>query len=326
MSKIKEETKSRKRITFRVMVAAAIVLALAVSVFAAASGAAWFQAYFAEQNEAGMTAEQMALIEQNSILIDQSQTVDGYTIHVESVMNDERLLYVKLNLIAPDGVVLPYGDNRAFDEITLYTLDGEPIPCAWGFEEAIDEDKTDNHVEMLITFRMEATEEVGFDLSAGGVRLELTNLTKTYGTFFNQKTETIAEGTWCFDLTFGAAEDDVWEHQVITEPVSCTMEKQMTGEETEIYITSLIIRGLSIDVVYDYPDGADLESLYWLGMKVIKTDGTEIRVMPTDGQFGPVGDKIIGYASFESLAPIVLDEVAYIEFPGGTQIPVNAEA
>ena len=325
MSKIKAEKKFRKPVTFRVMMAAAIILALAVSVFAASSGAAWFQAYFAEQNKAGLTPEQLTLIEQDSILIDQSQTVDGYTIHVESVMNDERLLYVKLNLYAPEGEVLPYGDYRHFDGTMLYTLDGDLIPCASFFGEHNDEDKTDNHVEILMGFRMEADKDIGFDLSNGGVRLELTNLTKTYGSFFNQKTETMAEGTWCFDLTFGATEENAWEYQVISEPVPCTMEKRMTGEETEIYITSLIIRPLSIDVVYDYPDGADLESLNWLGMKVIKSDGTEIRVMPSDGQFGPAGDTIIGYASFESLAPIVLDEVASIEFPGGTQIRVNIQ-
>ena len=227
---------------------------------------------------------------------------------------------MNLDLDAPDGVVLPYEEHRLFDKISYYSENHQPENYGWGFEEVIDADKTDNHEEMLL--RLDIDAQIAAE---GGVRLELTNLTKTYGSFFNQKTETMAEGTWCFDLAFGAAAEDVWEHQVISEPIPCTMEKQMTGEETESYITSLIIRGLSIDVVYDYPDGADLESLYWLGMKVIKTDGTEIRMMPTDGQFGPVGDKIIGYASFESGAPIVPDEVAYIEFPGGTQIPVNIE-
>ena len=320
MSKIKAEKKSRKRVTFRVMMAAAIILALAVSAFAAASGAEWFQAYFAEQNEAGLTAEQLALIEQDSILIDQSQTVDGYTMHVESVMNDGNTVYVKLDLYAPEGVVLPYGEDRLFEKIAYYSENFQPENYGWRFEEVIDTDKTDNHTEMLLSLDIDA--QIAAD---GGITLELTNLTKTYGTFFNQKTETMAEGTWCFDLTFSTHAEDAWEHQVITESVPCTMEKRMTGEETEIYITSLMIRPLSIDVVYDYPNGADLESLDWLGMKVIKTDGTKTRLMPTDGHFGPVGDKIIGYASFESLAPIVLDEVAYIEFPGGTQIPVKAE-
>ena len=320
MSKIKAEKNSRKSFTFRVMMAAAIIVALAVSVFAAASGAAWFQAYYQEQNESGLTAEQLTVIEQDSILIDQSQTVDNYTIRVESVMNDGNAVYVKLDLYAPDGVVLPYEEHRLFDKIAYYSENHQPENYGWGFEEVIDRDKTDNHEEMLL--RLDIDAQIADD---GGITLELTNLTKTYGTFFNRKTETMAEGTWCFNLTFGTTEEDVWEHQVISEPVPCNMEKRMTGEKTEIYITSLMIRPLSIDVVYDYPDGADLESLDWLGMKVLKTDGTEIRLMPTDGQFGPVGDKIIGYASFESLAPIVLDEVAFIEFPRGMQIPVNIE-
>lgn len=324
MNRIKEETAPKKgRITFSVMMAAAIVVVLAVTAFAAGSGAAWFQTFFAGQNEYGLTDEQLALIEQNAVPIDQSQTVNGYTINVESVMNDEQIIYVKLDLFAPEGVELPYGDYRHFGKMALYNHDREQVNSGCGFGEPIDEDKTDNHVEILISFDMEERLDTSFLLTNGRLTLELTNLYKTYGRPLSQTTEIITEGTWHFDLTFATMGEDLWEQELISEPIACMMVKYHAGEETEIFLTSVCLRALTIDVVYDYPDGADLEPLYWLGMKVIKKDGTAINVMPSDGSIHPEGNQVTGYMSLKPNAPIVLDEVAYIEFPGGVKIYVN---
>lgn len=78
-------------------------------------------------------------------------------------------------------------------------------------------------------------------------------------------------------------------------------------------------------MVYDYPDGADLERLDWWGAKVVKKDGTAVSIMPVGGSIQPDGTKVTGYMDFESDAPIVLEEIAYIEFRGGTKIQVNEE-
>lgn len=326
MDTIKEQRKPRKRrMTFRVMMAAAIIVTLAMTVFAAGSAAGWFQSFFADENRTGLTEEQMALIEQSAVLVDQSQTVEGYTIHVASVMNDARTVYVKLDLRAPEGTVLPYGDNRCFEGLALYSHGGEQVNVGWAIEETIDADKTDNHDEILLNFEMDP--DVDLDaLLAEGFVLELTDLTKTTGSFFSQKKEIMAAGCWRFDLIFGADQEELWSHEVIGQPVPCAMVKYHTGEETEIILTSICLRALTVDVFYDYPDGADLEPLDWMGMKLIKTDGTAMRLLPSGGSFGPDGDRIIGYMTLEPSAPIVPEEAAAIEFPGGTRIPVNAEA
>lgn len=207
MSKIKKDVPTKARTTFRVVMAAAIIAALALSVFAATSAAAWFQAFFASENDSPLSNEQMELIEQSAVAIDRSQTVDGYTIHVESVLNDEQKVYVKLDLYAPEGVVLPYED-RFFEQMGLYTRNGAQVNDGWGLEEIIDADKTDNHVEILMTFDIA---DSGVLSSDDGIALVLTNLYREYGTFFSRVRETLAKGTWNIDLTLGTTQEQVWE-------------------------------------------------------------------------------------------------------------------
>lgn len=317
MIKIKETAPQKRRVTFRLLAAAAIIAAFAISTVAAGSGGAWFQAFFAEKNESGLTDAQIAAIEQNAVPIGQSRTVEGYTVTVESAMNDGRNIYIKLDLYAPEGEVLAY-EERRFEQMTLYNQEGVQVSSGWRFTDTIDEDKTDNHDEMLLSFEIE--EDNGL---SGGAVLKLTDLYKIYGRPFEQKKEMMAAGTWTFDLAFSAGQADSWEYEVIRNPVPCNMVKYHTDEETEIILTSICLRALTIDVVYDYPDGADLEHLRWLGMKLIRTDGTAISVLPSDSSICPDGDQVTGYVSLEPDAPIVLDEIAWIEFPGGTRIPVN---
>lgn len=326
MSKINREATPQKRhITQRILIAAAIIMILAVSAFAVEIGVTWFQQFFVDKYGTELSEEQIAYIEENALPINESKTVGGYTLNVQSVMNDERTVYIKLDLYAPEGVVLPYGDNRSFEAVALYNHDGETVNSGWSIGENIDMDKTDNHVEILMTFDIEENIDTSFLLTNGGVALELTNLYKTHGGYFTRTTEMMAEGTWQFDLRFGTTQESLWEHELISEPVPCMMIKSLTNEETEIFLTSVCLRALTIDVVYDYPDGRDLESLYWRGMRIIKKDGTAINLMPSDGSIQPTDTQVTGYMSFETEVPIVLDEVEYIEFPGGIQIPVNTE-
>lgn len=326
MSKINREAVPKtRRMPFHVMITAVFIMTLTVSAFATEIGVTWFQQFFANEHGTELSEEQIAFIQRNAVPINQSNTVDDYTLNVESVMNDERTIYVKLDLYAPEGVVLPYEEYRYFETIGLYNKDGEMANHGWSMSETIDEDKTDNHVEILMTFDIDENVDTNFLLTDGGVTLKLTNLYKTYGRYFSRKTEMMAEGTWQFDLQFAATQEDLWEHELIDEPVPCMMVKDATREETEILITSVCLRSLTIDVVYDYPDGADMGQLYWRGMKVVKKDGTVINVMPSDGSIHPDGDQVTGYMTLEPDAPIVLNEVDYIEFPGGTQIPVSIE-
>ena len=326
MRKINEETMSKNRhITFRLLMTAAILVTMVVAVFAAGIGTTWFQAFFLNEYGTGLSEEQIAFIEENAFPVNQSKIVDGYRLNVESVMNDERIVYIKLDLYAPEGRVLPYGESRRFETAALYNAEGKPVNHGWSMGETIDEDKTDNHVEILISFHIEENRGPGFLLSDGNATLELTNLYKTYGAYFSRKTETIAEGTWQFELQFATTQEDLWECELISDPVPCRMVKDFTGEETEIIFTSVCLRALTIDVVYGYPDGRDLEPLYWRDIKVIKKDGTAVNVMPTDGSIHPTDTQVTGYMSFVTEVPIVLDEVAYIEFPGGMQIPVAVE-
>lgn len=325
MNKINSSKSTRRQPILRALIVAAIVVAMSISAFAAENGAAWFREFWRSYGKTELSDEQIALIEKTSTFVGLSQTVDEYTIHVDSVMNDERKVYVKLELYAPEDVVLPYGEDRFFEEISLYNSAGAEISCGWAYEEVIDADKTNNHVEMLLCIQIEEDADIDF-LFSDGATLELDTLYKEYGRYFSRRTEVLADGMWSFVLKFTTGEDDLWVHELINEPVFCVMEKNATGEQTTISFTSICLRTLTIDAVYDYPDGADLAALDWLGTKIVKKDGSSIDIFPSSGEVCPDGDKITGYVTFTVDAPIVLSEVAYLEFPGSVQVFVNTES
>lgn len=322
-NRIRPSKVTRRHPVLRVLTIAAILAVMAVSILAAENGAAWFQTFWGNHGEARLSDEQIALIEKTSAFIGQSQAVDGYTVYIDSVMNDGRIVYIKLDIYGPDGVVFPYGENLSFENVLLYTADGGKISCGWSFYEIIDEDKTDNH----------RTELMGIDIQAGGEPLSLTGAVLELDTLYKERVrllsrtkEILAAGTWSFDLNFTAGEDDLWEKELVGAPISCVMEKNATGEETAISFTSIRLRPLTIDAVYDYPGGGDLAALNWRGAKIVKKDGSIVEILPSGGKVLPEGGKITGYISFTTDMPIVLREVAYLEFPDGTQVFVNAEA
>ena len=318
MEKIQKKKRS-SRLGWRVLAAAAIMAALAVTALAAGNGGAWFRAFFEMENETPLTDAQIAFIGENAVPVGQCGTIDGYTLDLESVLNDEKTLYIKLDLYAPEGVALPYEEQYSFGELTLLA-DGEERPWEfWGYEE-LDGDDTDNHVEFLMSLRFAD----GVDM-AQALTLRLTDLDKTCGSFFERRTERLATGTWEFSIGPAGAEDP-WHQELVSAPVACVMEKNETGEETEIFLTSVCMRSMGMDVVYDYPDGWDLERLDWLGqVRLVKKDGTVLGVMPTDGSIEPGKDRVTGYMSFEPDAPIVPEEIAWVEFPGGVQLPVGQQ-
>ena len=325
MSKITKKEQKPRRIAFRVLAAAAIIVTLAVSVFAAGNGAEWFRDYFLEKNGEVLSDEQLVLIEENAVPIGLSETINRYTLNVESVMSDEKTLYIKLNLYAPEGVVIPSGEDYSFEQMSLLIHGKEQPWKMWEYAEMDDEDKTDNHIGIIMRILFEDDADTSFLLPGGGATLKMRNLSKSYGFHFDRKTEQLAEGTWEFDLQFATTEDIQWMCELITEPVPCMMKKNINEEETEIYLTSVSLRALSLNVVYDYPDGADLEQLNWRGTKAVMKDGTSVNMSPAGGCIEPGETQITGYIDFEADAPIVQEEVSYIEFPGGVQIPVNAE-
>ena len=323
MKKITKTAKTSPRILRRVLIVAAVIASVVLTVFAVdvVTGGAWFRTFFESNTEAELTQSQIDYIEENAVMIDDTQTVDGYTLHLESVLSDKTSFYVKLNLFAPAGVVIPYEEDHRFDEIRILES-GEEIPWEyWGYS-TLDDDTTDNHLEVIMQIRFTEGMDIDYMMSSEALTLEVTGLTKSYGIFFERKTDQLTEGTWAFALRFAAASQDTQKYELISDPVPCTMVKEMTGEETQIYVTSVCVRNLGVDMVYDYPDGADLERLYWLGVKLLRKDGSMERLLPSDASIHPDGTQITGYISFTADTPIILDELAYIEFPDGTQIPL----
>lgn len=323
MKKITKTAQKSPHILRWVLIVAAVMSTVVLTVFAVdrATGGIWFRAFFERNAEVALTQSQIDYIEENAVQIDDTQTADGYILHLESVLSDKTSFYVKLNLYAPAGVVIPYEESYRFDEIRILES-GEDLPWeSWGYS-TLDEDTTDNHIEVIMQLRFAEGMDMDDLTTSEALTLKLTGLTKSYGTFFERKTEQLTEGTWAFALHFAAASQDAQKYELIRDPVPCEMVKEMTGAETRIYVTSVGVRNLGVDMVYDYPDGADLERLDWMGVTLLRKDGSMERLLPSDASIEPDGEQITGYISFTAETPIILEEFACIEFPDGTQIPV----
>ena len=86
---------------FRPALAAAIgaaVLILAGCAYVALTEPEWFGQFFSRWQEQGLSQSQAAFVEENTKVIGQSVTRDGYTLTVESAIADSYNAYIKLRL------------------------------------------------------------------------------------------------------------------------------------------------------------------------------------------------------------------------------------
>lgn len=90
----------------KALAAAAIISALAVTASASERVASWFQGYFAENAENGLTAQQGMYLDENEQVINEAQVQDGWTIEMRSALNDGAKAYIIIGITAPEHVNL----------------------------------------------------------------------------------------------------------------------------------------------------------------------------------------------------------------------------
>lgn len=161
------KTKDRKlRLSGRraAVLAAAVILlmGLTVTAFAAEDIALWFRSYFSRNGEKELTQQQIAFISENEQFIGNSQTVDGWTITLQSVIHDDTAGYLIFTVTAPEDTALArdsleryiFGNFTQRDDsmnaVNLLTASREVSFGSWGFQWQDDGDGNANTRRFVI--------------------------------------------------------------------------------------------------------------------------------------------------------------------------------
>lgn len=320
MKKIMKQKTKRRRIGFRLLAAAAIIGALALSSVAAYNYGGWFQNFFAARNDDYLSDDQLAVLEERILELDQRVADSGYAVTLESVVSDGTNTYLKFTVEALDGSVMD-GDYYYF---APFHIDIPEPPeesnmvrsVSAGWNHATDEDKTDNTAPLLMDVNS----------SAGSVpgemwTLKLSSLVESRGMGDSTVDTVLAEGTWEFEFSLPDEDGTRTELDMLTEPVTIRaqtyLESSSIPDKTvEVSMTAFTLRPLSAFCTYEYTEGLKVEPV-----TVVLKDGTVITAGFSAASMDP--DTATVQHTFRFETPIPLEQVDYVEFPGGVKIYAN---
>lgn len=308
------------------LTAAVIASTLIMTAFASEDGSLWFRNFFRQESSQELSDPQKAYIDENTIQPQQSQTVNGYTLTLESAITDGNRTFLQCRLTAPEGVVLDadhYGDKHSV-VFQSKDQDNDLMMGGYGWEKE-DDDPTDNQVTLLFRFECHWADTNTVPFTDQTWEFLVYGLEGTYyegeGMDMTIRDVSLAEGLWAFDIRFPEGSDR--EIQFISEPVDCPAKVNMgitqTGEntfmfaqeETNVQVTSLTLRSLSADFYYQYSEkdsvNADFEEFY-----VVMKDGSQILMQQSAG--------MPNYNGYQFDAPIILEDVDHILLPNGTRL------
>lgn len=320
--------KFRGRRLATLLIAAVVASTMILTAFASSDGSLWFQNFFSKNVQQPLSSSQNAYINTHTVQGNQSQTVNGYTITLESAISDGNRTFIQCKLTAPEGTVLDadkYGDIH--DTVFVFQEPGNaPSIGSFGWEN-LDDDPSDNTAILLFHHEIAYSGSEASSFTDHPCQLLIYGLQGTYyegeGIDMTIREEKLTEGFWSFDIVF--PEDSDREIEFVTGYVECPCEVQMgmkrTGENSlmpilepaYVQVTSLTLRALSADFHYKYAEkdqvNADFEDLY-----VVMNDGTKVRM-----QRGAGAPNYNGY-KFDT--PIILEDVDHILLPDGTKLTV----
>ena len=347
---MKTNRKPGNRMLPRLVLVAAIIAMLAVTVSASEAVTNWLRNYFALYSNGVLTADQSLYIEENEQKVNQSQTVDGYTIEIKSAMTDGRVAYLVLGYSAPEDIPLTetsldgadlqivefvhdnftVTDSLGRKEIqytgstVYYNYDGtntQDIMLHFALDPKAENDNIDSEMEWYIQlegmtgryFDKTYSQELKATKYAG---MKSYRLTEEEAERMHPKIR-ICEGTWEFSFRFGKA--DSREIELIAEPVVASACVGWDANDDGIYkdvtITSFKLGGLSATITTDYPYGAPIFTNEEDGyIYVVMKDGSKVELRENSGS--------IGCMNLLANGPILLENVDHILLPDGTVIPM----
>jgi len=311
---------ARKRLVNRsVLIAAALIACLLmITACTAMGGAGWFLQYFSDVAPGKLSAEQVEYIVANTLDVNKSQTVNGYTLTLQSVFSDGRDILIQFELTAPSGKIL---DADSYSDIRGTILESEAMPSAMYMEWSLqDDDRTDNRVKLLYSINTAWNNETPF--SEQNCRLYVYGLEAVWREHMEVRTEVLTEGCWSFDIHF--PEDCNRSIAFIQEPVPITRQVtvgyERTGENTmmavtelqEGQITALNLWALGAELSFRFgekPQNAEFGDLY----AVMKN-----REKITMNQSFGAPD----FITYKVETPIILDQVDHLLLEDGTKFPI----
>lgn len=312
-----ENAASPHRQIFRRPVLAAALIALVLifvgCAYVVMSETEWFQSFFAQRQEQGLSEGQAAYVEENTKSIGQSVKKDGYTLTVESAIADPYHAYIKLRLDAPfwekldadqyAGGVYQQEDG-SFDPLFL-VLETQQVVC-WNatWEKLEDGDPNDNSFQIMLTLGSASTAEAELFEAGVSYQLHVHGLRKFYWDD-RKPDEEITDAVFDFEVVFDKINADMLE--MVDEPIT------VSQDGISVRLTSLRLHTMGAYATYK---GRNDERGFFCLMyaAVVLRDGTQVPLIQ--------GTITTGESSWHLPSPIDLDEVDYVLLHNGTKIPV----
>lgn len=298
----------------RPLLIAAVIAALLLLVgcgYVVLSETQWLQSFFSHQKGQPLSQGQSAYIEENTQVIGQSVTVNGYSVTVESAIAEERVACIRLRLEG-SGITdiysgsfqpRPLADGSGYEPLFFEKGHTSAEESPYGLGRWIFSPDR-NGISILI--QLDQSADPNAPSFEAGVPYVL-HLTDLYVNGFGQSERILTEGVWDFEIVFDHLSTDSAE--LINSPIT------VTHENISLRVTSLSLRTMGIDVrfdpgAYDYL-GRNCFEDSWVVLK----DGTRVSAYPQF--YNPSGS-----AGLSLDCPIDLAEVDYVELRDGTQLPM----
>ncbi|NLV22043.1 MAG: DUF4179 domain-containing protein [Syntrophomonadaceae bacterium] len=312
----------------------AVVLTLCTAGVAFAVVTNWFSTYFTNNSGEALTPEQYRFIEEKSVGIGQSVTVDGYTVTVNSAICDAQTLYLAVSVKGPEGIRIDMDSEEGslfFEYVKsestgTYTSTGHLISWNRGITILDDGDGKENTVTMVIQEQYVMSADSNRVYTDGEIwKLQLADLSMWSGAPLYDEVTTLTEGGWSFEFPLTEMSGEV---EMISSPVVCVAQAGgETGpkESVEMMVDSLVLRPFSVTLRYSFIPGNRPEAVDILDVYLVMKDGSTVTARPrSGGGAGGIGSTG-GTMSYVFDTPVMLDEVAYVVLPKDVQVPFPEE-
>lgn len=319
---------------FVTLVAAVIALmALAATAFAAEEIAGWFQQYFMKQSEAPLTPGQIEFIEENEQIVAETQTHNGWSLELKSVLSDSNAVYAIVGINAPADVTEEDLRNL-WPDIDFYSENGKPVG-SWGVKLHIGMDGSQKAADLVFelnpadwnsgnawTLRVNRLSKMVHNREYEQELLETKYVGQKNIMFSDEEAAKIhqqvilAEGPWEFAIELSQTNNA--ELEMITIPVTAQTCYGYKPDGTEVLekvqITSFILRPLGATIKAECTGALDFTYNADQHIYVVMSNGSRIELLPN---WGAVGEQHLGAES-----PIVLSEVDHVLLADGTKLMV----
>lgn len=294
MNEVKGQSRRGKRKITTLVVIAALVAVMGVGVFAKEYRSVvedWFYWFFAANNQPeimeNLSENQQEVFNEGFVAINQSMTLDGWTVTLESGISDGYRLLVKYRVDAPEGVVLDYRYSLDFWPV-IKTAEGKTID--WNGPTIAQWTIPDGAV----------------------VHLEVRNIWKTTGRAQAITRERVWEKDQKFEVELGQAymAKDTIE---ITEETYCAAKRRYKDVEFDfkLKVMSAEVRALTAVIKFEMPQTGFGDGIFIDSIRVVLNDGT---AMESQGMcMTNYVDHLECTVEFDQ--PVPIKDVAYIDFP-----------